>query len=153
MAADCGEENDTRNITCFLKDKMPEDAIEIDSLFASLRAPILQELKIIERVAGCNDGDMNKIARIDEHEEERRKCNAYHRNCRKYRESVSKKTSSKKHYPSKGFIGLCTSPIQSLEFVSVKQKCIIFLHCSFKTVEQVSSCVVCSSLQEEVIFK
>ena len=60
-----------------------------------MRAPIQQELKIAERFAAYNSGDMDKVACIDEHEEERRKWKAYHHSVRKYRTGIFEASSSK----------------------------------------------------------
>ena len=54
-----------------------------------------QELNIAESVAAYNDGDMDKVACIDEREEECRKWKAYHRNVHKYRADLSKESYSK----------------------------------------------------------
>ena len=43
---------------------------------AYICAPTQQVLKIDERVAAYNDGDMSKIARTEKHDEERRKWKA-----------------------------------------------------------------------------
>ena len=67
---------------------------------ASVRAQTQPELKIAERVAAYNAGDMSKIARIEKCEEERRKWKAYHHKVRKYRARVSKASSSKGNNPS-----------------------------------------------------
>ena len=88
-----GEEHDARDTIRVYKDTMREDAMEYgDTLVCAL---IQQELKIGARIFAYNAGDMNKVARIDEREEERRKRKAYHRSVRKYRESISKASSSK----------------------------------------------------------
>ena len=60
-----------------------------------VRAPTQQELKIAERVAANNAGDMDKVARIDEREEKRRRWKSYHRSVRKYHAGISKASSSK----------------------------------------------------------
>ena len=74
---------------------MNEDPMEFGDHLASVHAPNRQELKITERVAAYNAGDMDKVSGIDEREEERRKWKRYHRNVRKCVASVSKVSSSK----------------------------------------------------------
>ena len=95
VAPSRGEENDACDTICLYKDTMREDAIEFGDPLANVRAPAQQELRIAERVCAYNDGDMDKIARIDEREEKRRNWKAYHRNVRKYRAGVCKASSSK----------------------------------------------------------
>ena len=75
-------------------------AKELDHPYLSVRDPIQQELKIAECVSAYNAGDMDEIARIHEHGEERRKWKTNHRNFRKYRARVSKALSSKSDNPS-----------------------------------------------------
>ena len=52
---------------------MRESAMELDDPLASVRVPAQQELKITEGVAAYNAGDMDKVARFEMREEERRK--------------------------------------------------------------------------------
>ena len=66
-----GEEHDTRDMICIYKNTMREDAMEFGYL--CVRAPTQQELKIAERVAAYNTDDMDRIARIDERDEQCRK--------------------------------------------------------------------------------
>ena len=61
----------------------------------SICAPMQQELKIAERVDAYNAGEMDKVARIDEREEQRRKWKAYHRSVHKYHAGISQALSSK----------------------------------------------------------
>ena len=84
-----------RNTICICKDTIREDAKEFGYPLASFRAPAQQELKISERIAAYNGDDIDKVARIDEREDKRRKWKTYHRNIRKYRAGVSKVSSSK----------------------------------------------------------
>ena len=66
-----GEEHDARDTIRLYKDTMRKDAMELcDSL---VRSPTQQELKIAECVFAYNSGDIDKIARINECEEERRR--------------------------------------------------------------------------------
>ena len=60
-----------------------------------MRAPSQQELKIVEDVVAYNDGDLDKVARIDEREEKRHNWKYYHLIVRKYRAGTSKASSSK----------------------------------------------------------
>ena len=78
---------------------MREDDTEFGDLLASVRALTQQELKITERIAAYNAGDMDKVACINKREEERCEWKAYHRNVRKYRASISKESSSKYNNP------------------------------------------------------
>ena len=80
------------------KDTMRDDAMELGD-HANMSVAKQQELTISECVAAYNVGDKSKIARIEEREDESRKWKAYHRNARKYRESISKATYSKDGYP------------------------------------------------------
>ena len=73
MVPSCGEEHDACDIIRLYKDTMPEYAMDFSDPLSSARASTLQELKIAERVPAYNGGDMDRIARIDEREEERRK--------------------------------------------------------------------------------
>ena len=50
---------------------MREDAMKFGD--PDIRAAAQQELKITERVTAYNAGDMDKVSRIDEREEQRRK--------------------------------------------------------------------------------
>ena len=83
VAPSRGEEHDARDTNCLHKETMREDVIEFGDPLASVHAPTQQELKITELVTAYNDCDMDKIARIDEREEERCIWRAYHRNLRK----------------------------------------------------------------------
>ena len=75
------------------KDTMLEDAMKFgDSCF---HAPTQQEPKIATRAAAYNAGDMDKVTRIDQREEESHKQNGYHRSVRKKRAGVYKASSSK----------------------------------------------------------
>ena len=66
-----GEEHDARDTIRLYKDAIRKDAMELgDSL---VRAPTQQELKINERVIAYNAGEMDKVVRIDEREQEHRK--------------------------------------------------------------------------------
>ena len=93
MAPSCGGEHDARDTTGLYKDTMREDAMELGD--PDIRAPTKQGLKIAERVATYNSCDMDKVGRIDEHEEQRRKWKSYHRSFRKYHAGISKASSSK----------------------------------------------------------
>ena len=95
MASSSGEEHDVRYIIRLCKDTMREDAIEFGNPLATLRAPTQQELKIPVPLAAYNAGHIDKVAHIDECEEESRKWRVYPRNVCKYRASVSKAASSK----------------------------------------------------------
>ena len=66
---------------------MCEDAMEFSDSFG--RPPTQQNLKIAEHVAAYNACDMHKVARIDEHDEERRVWKTYILSTRKYRTGVS----------------------------------------------------------------
>ena len=83
-----------RDKTRMYKDTMHEDVMEFGDLLASVCAPIQQELKIAEPVSAYNVGDMDKVAHIDEHEDERRKWMVNHRNFRKYCAGSSQAASS-----------------------------------------------------------
>ena len=100
MAPDRGKERDAREPICLCKDVMREDAMELGDPFASARDTTQRESKIAERDTAYNAAEMSKVARIDERDEEHRKWKAYHRNVRKYSESVSKAASSKDDNPS-----------------------------------------------------
>ena len=60
-----GEEHDACDMIRLHKKTMCEDAMKFGGTLASIRAPNQQELKIRERVAAYNAGDVNKVARID----------------------------------------------------------------------------------------
>ena len=62
---------------------------------ASVRAPTQQELRIADLFTAYNTDDMDRVARVDEREQEHHKWEAYHRNVRKYRAIVSNSASSK----------------------------------------------------------
>ena len=72
---------------------MREDEMEFGDPYVRERTQ--QVLKIAEHVAAYNPTYMDKIARIDEREEQRRNWKAYHRSARKYRAGISKASSSK----------------------------------------------------------
>ena len=88
-----GKEYDARDVIRLYKDTMREDAIEFNDPL--VRAPTQQELKIAERVAAYNSGGMDKVAHINESEEQRRRWKANHRGVRKYHAGISKASSSK----------------------------------------------------------
>ena len=67
--------------------------MKLGGSLASVRAPTQQNLKIIVHVASYSAGVMNKVARIDEGEEERRKWKSYYRNIPKHRARLSKEAS------------------------------------------------------------
>ena len=100
MAPSRGEEHDPCNAIRLYKDPIREDAMELNSLLASVRAPTQQELNIAEGVAAYNTGNMEKVAHIDEHEEECCKRKAYHHNVCKYCASISKTYSSNEGHRS-----------------------------------------------------
>ena len=100
-----GEEHDALDIPCLYKDTMHEDAMEFGKLL--FRAPTQQELNIGERDIAYDSGDMDKVASIDESEEECRKQKRYHRNVRKYFKGVSKASSSNEKDSSQGILCLC----------------------------------------------
>ena len=87
------EEHDARNTIRLYKDTVREDAMEFGD--PNIRALAQQELNIAERIAAYNSCDLDKVARIDEREEQRRKWKAYHRSVRKYHAGISKASSSK----------------------------------------------------------
>ena len=93
MAPSRGEEHDARDTIRLYKDTMSEDAM--DFCDPDIRAPTQQELKIAGRVVAYNTGDMDKVARIDEREEQRRKWKSYHRSVCKYHAGISKASSLK----------------------------------------------------------
>ena len=62
---------------------------------SGIREPAQQELKIVERVATYNSGDINRIARIDGREGQSRRWKAYNHSVRKYYAGISKASSSK----------------------------------------------------------
>ena len=98
MAPSRGEEKDARDTISLYKDTIIEDAMELGD--PQVRVPLQQELKIAERVAAYNSGDLGKVARLDEREEERRKWKSYHCSVRKYRAGISKASSSKSNSSS-----------------------------------------------------
>ena len=61
---------------------------------------MMQVLKIAEPVAAYNVCDTDKVAPIDEREEERRKWKTYHRNARKYWTGVTNELFYKSNIPS-----------------------------------------------------
>ena len=85
MASSRGEEHDERDKIRLYKNKIREASMEFNDPLARVRAPTQQELKITEGISTTNTGDMNKVARSDEHEEESRKWRAHDRNVRKFR--------------------------------------------------------------------
>ena len=70
-----------------------EDAMELGD--STVRGSTQQELKIAEPVSAYNSDEMDKVARIDEREEQRHKWKAYHRSVPKYRAGISKASSLK----------------------------------------------------------
>ena len=100
VATSRGKELDARDIIRICNDTMHEDAMEFCNLLASVRAPAHQEFKIAERVSAYDACNVDKVARIDEREEERRKWKAYDRNVSKFPAEVSKESSSKDDNPS-----------------------------------------------------
>ena len=98
MAPIRGEEHDARDTIRLYQNTMRKGAMEFGDPLVG--APARQELKIAERVAAYNAGNMDKVARIDKREEERRKWKTYHSNVRKYRAAVSKASFSKSDNPS-----------------------------------------------------
>ena len=104
VAPSRGEEHKARDTICLYKDMMRKDAMEFGDPF--VRAPTQQELNIAERFAAYNSAGMDKVARIDKREEDRRKWKAYHRSIRKYRAGVSKASSSKGNNSSWGILCL-----------------------------------------------
>ena len=66
-----GEEHNARDNTRLYNDTMRENSTELGELI--VRASTQQKLWIVECSADCNFGNMDKLARIDEREEERRK--------------------------------------------------------------------------------
>ena len=93
VAPSRAEEHYARDTIRLYRDTMREDAMEFG--YPAVRAPTQQELKIAERVAAYSSGDMDKVARIDEREEQRRKWKSYHRSVRRYHAGISKASSSK----------------------------------------------------------
>ena len=73
------DEHDTRDTMRLCKDTMREDAMELGDPLASICALTHRELKIAQRVAVYNPGDLYKISRVDVLDEERRKRKEYHR--------------------------------------------------------------------------
>ena len=71
MAPSRGEEHDASYTIRIYKDTMREDAIEFGVHYVC--AATQQKLKIAQRVAAYNFGDMDKVVRIVEREEQRRK--------------------------------------------------------------------------------
>ena len=71
VAPSRGEEYDARDMIRIYKDTMREDATEFDDPY--VRAPTQRELKIAERVGAYNAGEMDKVARIDERDEQSRR--------------------------------------------------------------------------------
>ena len=69
---------------------MRQDVMEFGDFHA--RVLTQQELNISERVAPYNSGYIDKVADIDENEEEQRKRKAYYRSIRKNRAGLSKES-------------------------------------------------------------
>ena len=74
-----------RDTICLYKSTLHEDEKTLSNLFASSCAPTRQELKIVEHASAYFPGDMDKVARIDERDDERRECEAHHCEIYKYR--------------------------------------------------------------------
>ena len=74
------------------KDTMREDAMEFGDPY--VHAPTQQELKIAERVSSYNSGNLDKVARIYERDEQLCKWKSYHRSARKYHAGISIESSS-----------------------------------------------------------
>ena len=87
MVLSRGEEHDARDTSRIYKDTMREDTMAFGDSY--VRVSTQQELKIAERVAAYNVGDMDNVARIDERDKQRRKCKSYHRSVRRYRAGIS----------------------------------------------------------------
>ena len=90
MTPSRGKEHDACDTIWIYKDTINKDAKEFHDPIASVHARALQELKIAERVSAYNAADMDKIVRVDEREEERRKWTAYDHNVLIYGSGVSK---------------------------------------------------------------
>ena len=84
MPSGRGEERDAREITRLYDYSMREGAIGLGGPRSSVRDSTLQDLNISERVAAYKTHDKNKIAYIDDRDEEHRRWKACHRNARKY---------------------------------------------------------------------
>ena len=106
VAQSRGEKHDARETIRLYKNTMRQDAMEFGDPLVC--APAQQKLKIAERVAAYNAGNIDKVARIDEREVEHRRWKKYHRNVRKYCAGISKASSSKDNYLSKGVRSPCT---------------------------------------------
>ena len=99
-----GGKHDARDAICISKDTMPEDAIEFG--YPYVRAQTQQELKITERVASYNAGDIDKVAHMYESEGKCRKTIAYFRRTCTYRSRISKVSPSKDISSSYGILSL-----------------------------------------------
>ena len=93
------DEHDARDRIRLYKDTMREDAMEFGDPLVSVRSQTQQQL-IVVRIAVYNSGDMDKVARIDQHDEKRRKWKAHHRIVCKYRANISQAAPSKDDNPS-----------------------------------------------------
>ena len=69
MVPSCGGEHDSRDEIRLFKDKMREDAMELEDFLASVHAPTQQDLKIAERASVYKLGDIVNVDRIDERDE------------------------------------------------------------------------------------
>ena len=74
---------------------MPEDVLEFGDPVTKIHAPTQQELKIFKFIADYDTCYLNKVAHMNERDEERRKWKEYRRNYRKYRDGMFKATFSK----------------------------------------------------------
>ena len=87
------EEHDARDTISIYKDTIREYVMEFDDPY--VRAQTQHEMKISDRVATYNAGDMDTVGRIDELEEQRRKWKSYYRSVLKYHAGISKLSFSK----------------------------------------------------------
>ena len=89
----CGEEHDAHDTIRIYMDPIRYDAMEFGNTY--LHAPTQQKLKIAERVAAYNAGNVDNDALIDKRDEHLRKWKYYHPSVRKYHVCISKASSSK----------------------------------------------------------
>ena len=85
-----GEEHDARDAVRLYRETMREGMLEFGDPSTVELKLTKHELKIAERAAAVQAGDVAKVAHIDACEEDRRKWKAYHRNIRKARAKASK---------------------------------------------------------------
>ena len=78
-----GEEHDASNAARLHKETLRDDSLEFGDIDSAMHMPTKHERKMANRVAAIEAEDVEKVARIDAREYERRTWKAYNRSIRK----------------------------------------------------------------------